>query len=134
MYFLSLHLFKNQFKMKTLKKPKIWLIILAILHTGPGVILPYIEMGGGTEHLATILIFLCLTVYIIYIAFMTKGQNQARLSVIICSPIIVFFVFGAVMKLEIMGVPVAAFPEAIFPFLVWTLPVLTGLLNWNSES
>ena len=65
---------------------------------------------------------------------MTKGQNQARLSVIICSPIIVFFVFGAVMKLEIMGVPVAAFPEAIFPFVVWTLPVLTGLLNWNSEA
>ena len=68
--------------MKNLKKPKIWLIILAILHTGPGVIIPYVQMGGGTEHLATILIFLCLSVYILYVAFMTKGQIQARLSVL----------------------------------------------------
>ena len=42
--------------MKTLKQPKIWLIILALLHTGPGVIIPYVQMGGGTEHLATILL------------------------------------------------------------------------------
>tara|TARA_B100001175_G_scaffold317928_1_gene337714 strand:- start:5997 stop:6272 length:276 start_codon:yes stop_codon:yes gene_type:complete len=91
-------------------------------------------MGGGTEYLATIFIFLCFTVYILYIAFMTKGQNQARLSVIFCSPIIVFFIIGAVMKLEIMGVPVASFPEAIFPFTVWSLPILTGILNWNAEA
>ena len=120
--------------MKTLKKPKIWLIILALLHTGPGVILPYIEMGGGTENLATILIFLCFTVYILYIAFMTNGQNQARLSVILCSPVVVFFIIGAVMKLEMMGLPVASFPDAIFPFIVWSLPILTGLLNWNAEA
>ena len=69
--------------MKSLKTPKIWLIILALLHTGPGVILPYIEMGGGTENLSIILIFLCFTVYILWVAFMTKGQNQARLSVIL---------------------------------------------------
>ena len=121
-------------KMKILKTPKIWLIILALLHTGPGVILPYIEMGGGTEHLATILIFLCFTVYILYIAFMTKGQNQARLSVMLCSPVLVFFIIGAVMKLEMMGLPVAPFPEAIFPFVVWSLPVITGLLNWNTQA
>ena len=119
--------------MKTLKKPKIWLIILAILHTGPGVIIPYLQMGGGTEHLATILIFLCLTVYILYVAFMTKGQNQARLSIVICLPIIVFFVFGALLNLQIMGVPVAPFPESIFPLTVWSLPVITGLLNWNAQ-
>ena len=121
-------------KMKILKTPKIWLIILALLHTGPGVILPYIEMGGGTEILATILIFLCFTVYILYIAFMTNGQNQARLSVILCSPVVVFFIIGAVMKLEMMGLPVASFPDAIFPFIVWSLPILTGLLNWNAEA
>ena len=120
--------------MKSLKTPKIWLIILALLHTGPGVIIPYVQMGGGTENLATILLFLCFTVYILYAAFMTKGQNQARLSVIICSPIIVFFIFGALLNLQIMGVPVAPFPEAIFPFVVWSLPVITGLLNWNAQA
>ena len=119
--------------MKNLKKPKIWLIILAILHTGPGVIIPYVQMGGGTENLATILIFLCLSVYILYVAFMTKGQIQARLSVVLCVPIIIFFVFGALLNLQIMGVPVAPFPESIFPFTVWSLPVITGLLNWNAQ-
>ena len=90
-------------------------------------------MGGGTENLATILIFLCLSVYILYVAFMTKGQNQARLSVVLCVPIIIFFVFGALLNLQIMGVPVAPFPESIFPFTVWSLPVITGLLNWNAQ-
>ena len=65
---------------------------------------------------------------------MTKGQNQARLSVILCSPVVVFFIIGAVMKLEMMGLPVASFPDAIFPFIVWSLPILTGLLNWNAEA
>ena len=86
----SKQVFFQRFFQKTLKQPKIWLIILALLHTGPGVIIPYVQMGGGTEHLATILLFLCFTVYILYAAFMTKGQNQARLSVVICLPIIVF--------------------------------------------
>ena len=43
-----------------------------------------------------------------------------------------FFIIGAVMKLEMMGMPVAPFPEAIFPFTAWSLPILTGLLNWNA--
>tara|TARA_B100001029_G_C14807703_1_gene310540 strand:- start:17 stop:382 length:366 start_codon:yes stop_codon:yes gene_type:complete len=120
--------------MDTIKKPKIWLIILALLHTGPGVLIPYISMGGGTEYLSTILLFLCFTVYILYVAFTTKGQNQARLSVIICLPVLMWFIIGAFMKLYIMGVPVAPFPETIFPLIVWTLPVLTGVLNWKSKN
>tara|TARA_B100000886_G_scaffold336397_1_gene295108 strand:+ start:157 stop:519 length:363 start_codon:yes stop_codon:yes gene_type:complete len=118
--------------MKTLKKPKIWLIILALLHTGPGVLIPYISMGGGAEYLSTILLFLCFTIYILYAAFNLKGQNQARLSVVICLPVLVFFIIGAFLKLEIMEVPVAPFPETILPIVVWTLPILTGVLNWNS--
>ena len=119
--------------MKTLKKPKIWLIILALLHTGPGVLIPYISMGGGTEYLSIILLFLCFTVYILYAAFCAKGQNQARLSVVICLPVLLFFIIGAFMKLDIMGFPVAPFPETIFPLVVWTLPILTGALNWNND-
>ncbi|MCH2022803.1 MAG: hypothetical protein MK207_10030 [Saprospiraceae bacterium] len=120
--------------MKTLQKPKIWLIIAAVLHTGPGVIIPHMEMGGGTENLALILYFLCVTVYLLYVAFMTEGQNQARLSVVLCAPVILFFIIGAVMKLEMLGMPVAPFPEALFPLIVWSLPVITGILNWNAEA
>ena len=91
-------------------------------------------MGGGAEYLSTILLFLCFTVYILYLAFSTKGENQTRLSVVICLPVPMFFIIGAFLKLDIMEVPVAPFPEAIFPIVVWTLPILTGVLNWNSTS
>ena len=115
-------------------KPKIWLIIVALTHAGFGVIAQYIEMGGCTENLASILYFLCVTIYLLYVAFMTEGKNQARLTVVLCAPVLVWFIIGAVMKLEMLGMPVAAFPDAIFPFVVWTLPLITGVLNWNSEA
>tara|TARA_S200000501_G_scaffold112223_1_gene105550 strand:- start:616 stop:891 length:276 start_codon:yes stop_codon:yes gene_type:complete len=91
-------------------------------------------MGGGAEYLSTILLFLCFTIYILYVVFSTKGQNQARLSVVICLPVLMFFIIGAFLKLDIMDVPVAPFPETIFPIVVWTLPILTWALNLNSTS
>ena len=44
-------------------KPKIWLIILTLLHSFMGVIVPYIQMGGGKDNLAMILYFLMVSVY-----------------------------------------------------------------------
>ena len=41
-------------------KPKIWLIILTVIHSFMGVIVPYIQMGGGKDNLAMILYFLIL--------------------------------------------------------------------------
>ena len=116
------------------KKPRIWLIVLALLHTGPGVLIPYISMGGGAEYLSTILLFLCFSVYILYLAFSTKGEIQTGLSDVVCLPVPMFFIIGAFLKLDIMEVPVAPFPETIFPIVVCTLPILNGVLNWNSTS
>ena len=45
-----------------------------------------------------------------------------------------FFIIGGVMKLEMLGMPVAPFPETIVPLIVWSLPVITGFLNWNTEA
>ncbi len=120
--------------MKTnLMKPKIWLIILTLLHTVMGVIVPYIQEGGGKEDLAMILYFLTVSVYLLYAAFMTEGETQARLAAVLCTPVVVWFVVSAIMQLEMMGVAVAAFPDALFPLIVWSLPAVTGIINWNSD-
>ena len=44
--------------MDMIKKPKLWLIVLALVHTFMGVIGSYIQMGADTEYLAMILYFL----------------------------------------------------------------------------
>jgi len=37
------------------------------------------------------------------------------------------------MQLEMMGMPVAELPGALFPIVLWSLPAITGIMNWNSE-
>ena len=119
--------------MDMIKKAKIWLVVLALMHTFMGVIGSYVQMGGDTEHLAVILYFLPVAVYLLYAALMTEGQEQARLATVLCAPVVVWFVIAAAMGLEIMGVPVAEFPSGLLPITLWTLPMVTGILNWNSN-
>ena len=114
-------------------RPKIWLIILAIMHTFMGVIGSYITMGGSIENLSIFLYLGVVSVYLLYVAFMTEGQTQARFATVICAPVIVWFVIGAIMQLELYGVPVAEMPSGLLPITLWTLPALTGIMNWNSE-
>ena len=119
--------------MDKLMKPKIWLIIITLLHSIMGVIVPYMQMGGGKDDLAMILWFLTVSVYLLYAAFMTEGEAQARLAAVLCTPVVVWFVVSAIMQLEMMGMPVAEFPGALFPLTVWSLPAVTGIMNWNSN-
>ncbi|MAV16413.1 MAG: hypothetical protein CMG08_06375 [Candidatus Marinimicrobia bacterium] len=119
--------------MKNIMQPKIWLIILAVVHTFLGVIGAYIQMGGGTEHLAIVLYLLMISIYLLYAAFMTEGQAQARLAAVLCGPGVIWFIIGAVMKLDMLGMPVAEFPSALLPLTLWTLPTVTGIMNWNSD-
>ena len=72
--------------MDMIKKPKLWLIVLTLVHTFMGVIGSYVQMGGDTEYLAMILYFLLVSVYLLYTAFMTEGQEQARLATVLCAP------------------------------------------------
>ena len=119
--------------MNMIKKPKIWLVVLALTHTFMGVIGSYVQMGGDTEHLAVILYFLPASVYLLYAAFMTEGQEQARLATVLCAPGVVWFVVCGFMGLEMMGAPVAEFPSALLPLTLWSLPAVTGIMNWNSN-
>ena len=114
-------------------KPKIWLIILTVVHSFMGVIVPYIQMDGGRDNLAMILYFLMVSVYMLYAAFMTEGRTQARLAAVLCAPVVVWFIISAIMQLEMMGVAVAEIPSGLFPIVLWALPAITGMMNWNTE-
>ena len=114
-------------------KPKLWLIIIAIMHTFMGVIGGYITMGGSIDTLAIFLYMGTISVYLLYVAFMTEGQTQARFAAVLCVPIVVWFIIGAIMNLDMLGVPVAEMPSGLLPITLWTLPALTGIMNWNSE-
>ena len=45
---------------------------------------------------------------------------------------VVWFIVSAIMQLEMMGVPAAKLPEALLPMVMWSLPAITGIMNWNS--
>ncbi len=118
---------------------KIWLLILAVVHTLMGIIVNYQQVTAdvtdinafNTENLAIFLIFGCMSIYLFYAAMMTSGQNQARLAAILCVPFFIFFVISWTMGLNLVGTPVAAMPEAILPFILWLMPGISGLINWN---
>ena len=118
---------------------KIWLLILAVVHTVMGIIVNYQQVTAdvtdinafNTENLAIFLIFGCMSIYLFYVAMMTSGQNQARLAVVLCVPFFIFFVISWMMGLNLVGIPVAAMPEAILPFILWLMPGISGLINWN---
>ena len=118
---------------------KIWLLILAVVHTVMGIIVNYQQVTAdvtdinafNTENLAIFLIFGCMSIYLFYVAMMTSGQNQARLAVVLCVPFFIFFVISWMMGLNLVGIPVAAMPEAILPFILWLMPGISGLVNWN---
>ena len=114
-------------------KPKIWLIIIALMHLFMGVIGGYISNGGNIDDLSAMIYLGITSIYLLYVAFMTKGETQARLAVVLCAPIVVWFVIGFIMKLDFLGVPVAEMPNGLLPITLWTLPALTGIMNWNSE-
>ena len=118
---------------------KIWLLILAVVHTVMGIIVNYQQLttdvtdinAFNTENLAIFLIFGCMSIYLFYVAMMTSGQNQARLAAVLCVPFFIFFVISWIMGLNLTGVPVAAMPEAILPFILWAMPGISGIINWN---
>ncbi len=119
--------------MNKIMKPKIWLIILALMHLFMGVIGGYITNGGSMENLSVFLYLGIVSIYLLYVAFMTEGQTQARFAVVLCAPMVIWFIIGFIMKLELYGVPVAEMPSGLLPLTLWSLPALTGIMNWNSD-
>ena len=114
-------------------KPKVWLIIIALMHLFMGVIGGYIMNGGNIDNLSVMIYLGITSIYLLYVAFMTEGKIQARFAVVLCAPIVVWFVIGFIMKLDFLGVPVAEMPSGLLPLTLWLLPTITGIMNWDSE-
>ena len=111
---------------------KVWLLIIALMHSIMGVIVNY-QQAGSPETLAVYIFFGIISIYLFYAALMTKGKEQARLAVVLCAPVLGWFIVSALMGLEMNGVPVAKMPEAVMPIFLWTMPTLCGLKNWNAQ-
>jgi len=37
------------------------------------------------------------------------------------------------MDLSLFGAPVAPMPEAVLPLVLWGMPALCGILDWNMD-
>ena len=117
--------------MNILRNTQLWLIVIAIAHTALGV-------GGaysmyGNDQLAIIGFFSLISIYLVYAALMTEGKAQARLAVVICGPVVVWFLLCAILGLDMLGDPAAPMPESILPIVLWGLPALSGVMGWNSD-
>jgi len=122
-------------QLKKILNPKIWLIIMALLHAAVGTILgtdwgdePQVLIGG----------FMLLTsITMLYVAFFMHGQEQARLAAVIAGPAWVWFVVSCAMGLTWQigsGDPMEmTFATAIPPLIIWGLTALSGLLHGNFQ-
>ena len=123
-------------QLKKILNPKIWLIIMALIHAVAGVIMqtdwnddPQVLFSG----------FLLLTsVTMLYVAFFTEGEDQARLTAVIAGPAWVWFVVGCAMELSWQigsgDTMEMTFAENIPPLLIWGLTALSGVLHGNFQN
>ena len=109
--------------------PQIWLIIVTLGHTGPGVLLPTnweddtAKMVGGW--------MLLTSATLLYAALGTAGEDQARLAVVLAGPVWVWFVVCITQGLEYtMGKEsiTMSWKENAPPLVLWGVLALSGLL------
>ena len=113
-------------------EPKKWLILALVAHTGLGVIGNANAYDGDIDGiLATLGFLMLISVFLAYAAFMTEGREQARLAAVICGPVFVWFIVCMAMGLEFMsnGFTMGEIAPAL---MVWGMPALVGVLNWNN--
>jgi len=116
-------------------KPKIWLILTAAIHTFVGVLSTYDPSNDNETMILGIM--LIIPVYMLYAAFMTEGQAQARLAAVFAGPIVVWFLICASMGLEVTfateNIVWEFSPELIPPLLFWGMTALSGVMGWNMD-
>ena len=120
---------------KTILNPKIWLILTAIIHTFVGMLSTYDPSNDNETMFLGIM--LIIPVYMLYAAFMTEGQTQARLAAVFAGPIVVWFLVCAGMGLEVTyateNIVWELSPELIPPLLFWGMTALSGVMGWNMD-
>ena len=119
-------------QLKKICNVKIWLIILAVIHTVVGV---FAQLDPDVDAQLEISgVFLAISVYLLYAAFATSGQEQARWATVLCGPIWVWFVVCVALELEGVGNNSWSLSaELIPPLVVWGMTALSGILHWNMD-
>ena len=82
----------------TILDPQIWLVLVAIVHSVVGVILPT-EWEAATNKLVSGW-FLLTAVTMLGTAFLLEGEEMARMAVVIAGPVWVWFVIICAQGLE----------------------------------
>ena len=110
--------------------PQIWLILVALGHTGPGVLIATnwaddtAKMVGGW--------MLLTSVTLVYAALGMDGEEQARLAVVLAGPVWIWFVVCITQGLEYtMGKEPITMncKENGPPVILWGVLALSGLLG-----
>ena len=123
-------------QVKKILNPKIWLILTALIHAVVGIIS---QTDWGDDPQVLIGGFMLLTsVTMLYVAFFTEGEDQARLTAVIAGPAWVWFVIGCAMELTWQigsgDTMVMTFAENIPPLVIWGLTALSGVLHGNFQN
>ena len=122
-------------EMNNILKPKIWLILTAVIHTFVGMLSNYDPSNDNETMFLGIM--LIIPVYMLYAAFMTEGQAQARLAAVFAGPMVVWFLVCAAMGLEVTyateNINWELSPELIPPLLFWGMTALSGVMGWNMD-
>lgn len=119
---------------KTVLNPKIWLIVAGLAHAILGV-LSGLDMGNETQ-VAVSGFFLLTTFTMLYAAFFTKGEQQARLATVIAGPIWVWFVICAVQgyTIDYEGETFTfELSNNIPPLILWGTTALSGIVHGNFQ-
>ena len=101
---------------KSVLNPKVWLIITGFVHAIMGVLFE-LDMENETQ-VVVAGFFLLTTFTMLYAAFFTEGEQQARLATVIAGPIWVWFIIKEQPSIEtIYGGIIIIFTIAIHSFL-----------------
>lgn len=112
-------------------EPKKWLILTLLAHTGLGVIGNASAYEGDIDEvLATVGFLSLISVFLVYAAFISEGREQARLAAVICGPVFVWFLVCMALDLEFLA-NTFTISEIAPALMIWGMPALVGVLNWN---
>ena len=117
---------------KTILNPKAWLIITGLIHAVVGVLL---ELDMGNESQVVVSGFFLLTTFtMLYAAFFTEGEQQARLATVIAGPIWVWFIVCSVQgyTLDYEGETFTfELGTSVPPLFFWGMTALSGIVHGN---
>ena len=112
---------------------KIWLIITALAHAIVGTLL---QTDWSNDTAIMVGGFMLLTSFtMLYAAFFTEGQVQARLAAVIAGPVFVWFIVCIAMGVEWQigdsDITTMTIANNMPPVIIWGMTALSGIMHGN---